>query len=463
KKLKSDYDEYTRKETENHNERLKEAIERQDEKVNSLTKLVEEYIENELPQDSIARCRERLKEASDKLKELKAAKDTEWDEKMAKRKDLYETLKTLIGKARVGYYFAYNDNIYCVTQISLANEDANIYSAPSNINIKLACTDPLNNKGLDLNFAETGMNYLLELTRKKSDERSYDSFIKNDTRREEVSIITGNIVPYLSEQGIVITRYTLADGSMENGIVVKPVLRDGILQMPDYCKYATIPLNTKTIKPISKSLTSESRVYFRNIAYHGQFYIEGRRYGDYMHFFLGADAGYKNFLANEEVLDCLRTNDKIPYRNGIFSIEIPDVDSLLSIMTKQQFSAQINFSAIDSYADALDFSKYKPKDWAKLSYDRNKIPTDYKGHKAQNTSISALLLAEMALISESDTLEVEIIDYSEKSWAVIGGSKREWTILKNAGAKYNSHLSVGAGWILPKSKYTKAQILKLVA
>ena len=65
--------------------------------------------------------------------------------------------------------------------------------------------------------------------------------------------------------------------------------------------------------------------------------------------------------------------------------------------------------------------------------------------------------------SSTESGIVRIVDYSDKSWAIYGGTSKEWGKLKNAGAKYNSRLADGKGWILPKSKFTKTEILKLVA
>ena len=139
-------------------------------------------------------------------------------------------------------------------------------------------------------------------------------------------------------------------------------------------------------------------------------------------------------------------------------------------MAERQFYAKVAFASLSLYADALDFSKYKPKDWKPLAYDKNNIP--------KSTNYSYLLTKEMELLlgeSKSNTKKktednsstesgiVRIVDYSDKSWAVYGGTQKEWGKLKKAGAKYNSHLADGRGWILPKSKFSKSEILKLVA
>ena len=50
------------------------------------------------------------------------------------------------------------------------------------------------------------------------------------------------------------------------------------------------------------------------------------------------------------------------------------------------------------------------------------------------------------------TSGVQIIDYSEKAFAIIGETKEIKDTLKSLGGRYNPHLNCGAGWIFPKSK-----------
>jgi len=53
--------------------------------------------------------------------------------------------------------------------------------------------------------------------------------------------------------------------------------------------------------------------------------------------------------------------------------------------------------------------------------------------------------------------EVQIVDYSEKSIAVIGDTKPIKEQLKELGGKFNIRLSCGAGWIFPKTKLEEVQ------
>lgn len=474
KRLKEDYKKIVDSEMERHNEKLNDEIANAEKKIENIRLTIEDLTDGGGSQESIDRNREKLKEAQAKLKDLKSGKDEEFEEKMKSKEKQYNVLRNLIDKTRVGEFYEYESNIYCVTSLILTAgaEGGNIFNAPSNIIASFQTTDPLNLRGIGVNFAQSGADFMTELYKKKSGAREYDSYVRNDKRREEVSIITGNIVKYLSNSGAVITRYTLEDGTMENGIVVKPVLKDnGQLEMPDYCKYAYVPVSDRTIKPIMSSLTSGSRCVFTSNAYVGSLYIDGYRIGDDMHFKLQADRGFKDFLSKQDVNDCFQYEVQW---DGWFKTEIRDVKKFLYIMTDDsyKFITNVNFSNLAEYSDALDLSKYKPADWKKLGYDKSSVKKTYCGN---------LLRAEVAFAKRSETIkkdkkkaktdsytsredsDIRVIDYSDKAWAIFGGDKRVWEILRNEGAKYNGHLSFGKGWILPKSKYTKDEILKLVA
>jgi hypothetical protein len=52
-----------------------------------------------------------------------------------------------------------------------------------------------------------------------------------------------------------------------------------------------------------------------------------------------------------------------------------------------------------------------------------------------------------------DNNGLKVVDYSEKSFAIIGDTKPVKEILKNLGGSFNFRLTCGPGWIFPKSKY----------
>lgn len=51
-----------------------------------------------------------------------------------------------------------------------------------------------------------------------------------------------------------------------------------------------------------------------------------------------------------------------------------------------------------------------------------------------------------------ENLNIQIIDYSEKSFAIIGETKPIKDLLKLLGGRFNFKLSCGAGWIFPITK-----------
>jgi hypothetical protein len=55
--------------------------------------------------------------------------------------------------------------------------------------------------------------------------------------------------------------------------------------------------------------------------------------------------------------------------------------------------------------------------------------------------------------------EIQIIDYSERSIALIGDTRPIKDKLKEIGGKFNARLSCGAGWIFPKTKLEEIQKL----
>lgn len=59
--------------------------------------------------------------------------------------------------------------------------------------------------------------------------------------------------------------------------------------------------------------------------------------------------------------------------------------------------------------------------------------------------------------------ELQIIDYSPKSFAIIGETKAVKEKLKELGGKFNFRLTCGPGWIFPKKKaYTVRKALNLI-
>lgn len=484
-KLKSDYDAVIKGMKDNHTEKLNEEIEKKELQVENIQQTIEDLIEDGGRQESIDRNRERLKDIREELKKLRSGKDEEFDEKLAIKDEQYQIIRSLIDQIRVGNFFEYENNIYCVTQVTSRSQgvDANIFNAPSNILITFATTDPFNLRGVSANLAQNGCEFLTNISRKKSSAREYDAFVRNDTRRDEVYILTGNIVKYLAgEDGHdnVITRYSLEDGTMENGIVVKPRLKNGVVEMPDYCKYTFLPFTEKAIKPIMRSLTSGAMCPFTSNKFVGGLRISGQRFSDDdMRFFIEADYSFGEFLLMEEVAECFKY--EVIAKGGYYTTEIDNLKKLLNIMLdpKYAFIVRVNISNMDQFAEVVDLSKYKASDWNKLSYDKASVKRTYCGNllrseisfrkrdsivsKTSKKGDSQKSNSNDNIKSVAQSGSVVVHDYSERAWAITGGDKRVWDILKGNGAKYNGKLKVGKGWIVSKSKFTKDEILKMVS
>jgi hypothetical protein len=70
--------------------------------------------------------------------------------------------------------------------------------------------------------------------------------------------------------------------------------------------------------------------------------------------------------------------------------------------------------------------------------------------KVETKVATPIVKKEVATISSE--VRVKIVDYSEKSFAVIGNTKAISETLKQLGGSFNFRLSCGAGWIFSKTK-----------
>lgn len=99
----------------------------------------------------------------------------------------------------------------------------------------------------------------------------------------------------------------------------------------------------------------------------------------------------------------------------------------------------------ENTASVLIYQRTRNKDYSP------KLPTETKPVKNNNVAVKT--------ISAQD---LELIDYSEKSFAIIGETKPIKETLKSLGGSFNGRLSCGPGWIFSKSKInTVKQILQL--
>lgn len=434
-----------------------------------------------LDMDMIERAqvkKEALKEEETKLAELKSGgRDEELEMRLDSEKKEYDLYMDMLKKLKPGSTYKYNDDICIVTRVAISDLSANVFTRPSAIDVEILTTSQSNMIGNKsqympiINMAEAGMSTLTSITENSASIKEYEDFVNNDTRRDELKIITGNIVPILGrEEGIgkVITRFTMEDGTQQNGIIVKPVLKNGILAMPDWAEMAEIGLNDKIIPAVMQQLTQGgglTRVMFKSPVGNGKFSItaDRDRYSNRLVFRVEAERGYQAFLNYEECRECYRNKvDGLRFNAGLFTGEIEDIDGFLRVMSKHDFSTRVSFTNLDAFAELLDMSKYKARDWKPLSYDRNKIPS------ASITNAEIAMMDEMlrnriaSTKREEDVKPVQegvynVVDYSEKAWAIYGDTKPLVDKLKSMGGKFNGKLRGGAGWIVSK-KFSRDEI-----
>lgn len=116
-------------------------------------------------------------------------------------------------------------------------------------------------------------------------------------------------------------------------------------------------------------------------------------------------------------------------------------------------------------------------DRVKLSFEDQYLNTDELGKATMHEFLSSPNLIndvaqdqpELSSLTIDDLLQdepgepqnsVQIVDYSEKAFAVVGETKQIKELLKQLGGRFNMYLKCGAGWIFPKTKLNtvKAQL-----
>lgn len=92
-----------------------------------------------------------------------------------------------------------------------------------------------------------------------------------------------------------------------------------------------------------------------------------------------------------------------------------------------------------------DYNEYSPTEFTKLYGGIEYNVETKRTEKDEPEKKEVVRNVEDVLASE-----INIIDYSEKAFAVIGETKPIADILKNLGGRFNRKLSCGAGWIFSK-------------
>lgn len=119
-----------------------------------------------------------------------------------------------------------------------------------------------------------------------------------------------------------------------------------------------------------------------------------------------------------------------------------------------QVGDRANLSFEDSYLNTAELQAATIPEFLASPNFINDAAQDETDQPELSTLTSADLL--------SDNIEpkngLQIIDYSDKAFAVIGETKPIKDVLKALGGKYNAFLKCGKGWIFPKTRYEAVKV-----
>ena len=128
-----------------------------------------------------------------------------------------------------------------------------------------------------------------------------------------------------------------------------------------------------------------------------------------------------------------------------------------TINTVREISISAKKSVLDEINKELG-KNYTEKDYVSERIERmcdlvsqRVSETDFSPKVEEQTVVP---IAEVAVNSE----DLKIVDYSEKSFVIIGDTKPIKEKLKELGGRFNSRLTCGAGWVFSK---TRTEIVKL--
>lgn len=118
---------------------------------------------------------------------------------------------------------------------------------------------------------------------------------------------------------------------------------------------------------------------------------------------------------------------------------------LLNKELNQEYRMEDYVIEKENMASVLIYQRTRNKDYSP------KLPTETKPVKNNNVAVKTISVQGL-----------ELIDYSEKSFAIIGETKPIKETLKTLGGTFNGRLSCGPGWIFSKSRIdTVKQTLQL--
>lgn len=345
-------------------------------------------------QDKIAETQTKIEEAQNSLKNIDAELQQTIDERLEAVKKQYVEITSIIKALKVGsvYRDKYGD-LMMVSSLT-ANyindikdpkqiyQSVNYFTRQSDIFVEFVTTNGDIEGGIRTNLADTDEKRA-EISKIINQEKvsiaDWDSFISSNSFRENVYIITGNVIPYICHalKGAIV-HYTMQDGSSEIGFQVK-LERDektNRLKLPVIVNGVSLIID-KFKNEIKKGLAGGGRIEFIHSSEkfgYGDCYIDPRRISDetlmYTLVFQKRHKGVFGWLENTT------------YNDGLYSYTCTydGLQSLLTRMHEHGFNAKIPFHLIDQYGIELGGEKYQMQDWKPLSYDKNKIPKQPKNY-----------------------------------------------------------------------------------
>lgn len=212
-------------------------------------------------------------------------------------------------------------------------------------------------------------------------------------------------------------------------------------------------------KVTKKNLMTELKKNFPGV----RFYAKKRYYSSY-------DIRWENGPTEDQVKEITQkyvaweSDWSGDYRDPAYSNFNKVFGGFKYLFTSREFSEDVEslreeFKTLVNFDDS--FSEHDKNRYFRLMLQRTEIYSQVTGiERNPDVSFASVEDCYNLTFNDKDTKKeapimaenLEIVDYSEKSFAVIGETKPIKDKLKELGGKFNFRLKCGAGWIFPKTK-----------
>lgn len=168
---------------------------------------------------------------------------------------------------------------------------------------------------------------------------------------------------------------------------------------------------------------------------------------------------YGSFNSMEDIYENTNTRSDIPQTK--FVSENRSLSDKILENVQEELSKYLKFTEeeTNNYDDTpkeksrqLLYNTDIPENYESISIERDENPHNRNLYKIVFHFGQTEPESKAAPITEKPTSRIQIIDYSEKSFAVIGETKPIKEDLKKLGGNFNYYLSCGAGWIFSKKR-----------